>query len=419
MLDATPTASPPWDATIVRRFLLPLFFVTLSFPVALQQTSLGLVLLLLIVQCWQRRTAPTTPLDRALLLLFGAFLLSTLLSPDIGNSLLSYRKLWLVGAFFASFMLVTDRREAERLIQFFVVFAVLIASYGIVQHFTGLDLAKQLVGKPASLDPFWFGRQEGFRTKGFHPSGITYAHNLLFPLSIITAWVFAPAVSWHQRLLLVGGWAVMILALLFSLTRGVWVAYVGILFLLGVIRGGKTLVGVAGGIVLLGGLLFSAGSGVQERAWKTFDLKENLGRSQIWLANWDMLKDRPLFGWGYGNYREFREPYYQRYPMADHTGHAHNSFLQIAVDSGLIGLAAFLAFFVVLLRTGWQAYCLLPPTAEPLRSFALGAWLSIVGFLIGGMTQHNFGDAEVVIVMWTVAGLLAKMSVWAVEGKGA
>ena len=96
--------------------------------------------------------------------------------------------------------------------------------------------------------------------------------------------------------------------------------------------------------------------------------------------------------------------------------------MQITVDSGLVGLAAFLAFFVVLLRTGWQAYRLLPPmaelsTTEPLRSFALGAWLSIIGFLIGGMTQHNFGDAEVVIVMWTVAGLLAKMSVWAMEEK--
>ena len=35
------------------------------------------------------------------------------------------------------------------------------------------------------------------------------------------------------------------------------------------------------------------------------------------------------------------------------------------------------------------------------------------GFLIGGMTQHNFGDAEVVIVMWAVAGLIAKVHVFA------
>jgi O-antigen ligase len=224
--------------------------------------------------------------------------------------------------------------------------------------------------------------------------------------------------SRKKRLLLVGGWAVMILALLFSLTRGVWVAYVAVLLLLGVIKGGKALLGVAGGIFLLGGLLFGAGPGVQKRAWNAFALEENLGRSQIWLANLDMVKDRPLFGWGYGNYRKFRDPYYQRYPKADHSGHAHNSFLQVWVDSGLIGLIAFLAFFVALLRTGWQAYRFLPPTAEPLRSFVLGAWLSIIGFLIGGMTQHNFGDAEVVIVMWTVAGLMTKMRDLAVREPG-
>jgi O-antigen ligase len=345
-------------------------------------------------------------------------LLATLFSPDVTNSFLSYRKLWLVGAMFVVFALLTDRRGAEQVIQLFVLVASLVAVYGIIQHFTGLDLAKQLVGKPATLDPFWFGRQEGFRTKGFHPSGISYAHNLLFPLSIMTAWMFSSSLSWKQRLTLGCGWVVMIFALLFSLTRGVWVAYVVVLFLLGIIKGGKALIGVAGGVFLLGALLCSAGPGVQERAWKAFNLKENLGRSQIWLANLDMVKDRPLFGWGYGNYRKFREPYYQRYPAANHSGHAHNSFLQVWVDSGLIGLTAFLAFFVVLLRTGWQAYRLLPPTVEPLRSFALGAWLSIIGFLVGGLTQHNFGDAEVVIVMWAMAGFLAKMSAWATEGKG-
>jgi putative inorganic carbon (HCO3(-)) transporter len=374
------------------------------------------LLVTLIVHCWQQRRLPATPLDRPLLVLFGTFLLATLVSPNVTNSLLSYRKLWLVSAMFVVFSLLRNRREAEYIIKLFVIVASLVAVYGIIQHFTGLDLAKQLVGKPAALDPFWFGRQEGFRTKGFHPSGISYAHNLLFPLSIMTAWAFSPSLSWQQRLALGCGWALMIFALLFSLTRGVWVAYVIVLVLLGIVRGGKVLVGVLGGVILLGGLLFSAGPGVRERAWKAFDLKENLGRSQIWLANLDMIKDRPLFGWGYGNYRKFREPYYQRYPEANHSGHAHNSFLQIWVDSGLIGLTAFLAFFAVLLRTGWQAYRLLPPTAEPLRSFALGAWLSIVGFLVGGLTQHNFGDAEVVIVMWAMTGFMARVSDWATEG---
>jgi putative inorganic carbon (HCO3(-)) transporter len=200
----------------------------------------------------------------------------------------------------------------------------------------------------------------------------------------------------------------MVFALLFSLTRGVWLAYLVVLLLLGVIRGGKTLAGVTGGAVVFAVFLLTAGAGVQERFQSTFDFVQNLPRSQIWQANLDMIKERPLLGWGYGNYRKFRDPFYERHPKADHTGHAHNTFLQIAVDSGLIGLAAFLFFFWSLLRIGWETYQRIPPEDEPYRSMVLGALLSIVGFLIGGLTQHNFGDAEVVIVMWAVAGLLAQ-----------
>ena len=57
--------------------------------------------------------------------------------------------------------------------------------------------------------------------KGLHPSGITYAHALLFPLCLITAWGVSPGLSKTQRLLLGVGWVLMLFALLFSLTRGV------------------------------------------------------------------------------------------------------------------------------------------------------------------------------------------------------
>jgi O-antigen ligase len=130
-----------------------------------------------------------------------------------------------------------------------------------------------------------------------------------------------------------------------------------------------------------------------------------------------MIKERPLFGWGYGNYKKFRDPYYQRYPQADRTAHAHNNFLQIWVDGGLVGLVAFLYLLWAIVGYGWQAYCLLPVGTEPLRSLALGGTLSICSFVLGGLTQYNFGDAEVVIVFWAVTGVVVRVYTWAVEGE--
>jgi putative inorganic carbon (HCO3(-)) transporter len=268
------------------------------------------------------------------------------------------------------------------------------------------------LGKQPNLDAFWLGRKEGFRTEGLFPSGITYAHNLLFPLSFVTAFLFAPSPRWQKKTLLWLAWGLMIFALLFSLTRGVWIAYGCVLIVCGLVRGRRALLGAVGGIVLCGLFLLSAGDGVRERASEVFDLQaaSNVTRSRIWQANLDMIQDQPLFGWGYGNYKQFRAPYYASYPGADTDAHAHNMYLQIGAESGLVGLCAFLVLIAVVLGKGWQIYAGL--TTEPLKSCALGILLSVFGFLIGGLTQHNFGDAEVVIVLWAVLGVLMRMEEW-------
>jgi hypothetical protein len=396
----------------VRRILLLLFFIALNLPIAIQQTLLGCALGFLAYVGWCKKGLPATPLDRPLLGFLAVLLIAALFCPSVFSSLIGLRKLWLVGAFFVVYHLLVSPREAWRLISLSVLVAVGIGVYSIIQHYTGIDLDNSLRGKAPNLTPFWFGREEGFRAQALFPSGITYAHNLVFPLTIVTVWLAEPSATWQKRLLLFVGWGCLVFALLFSLTRGVWLAYLFVLGLLAVVKGGRTALGVAVGVVLLGVALLVSNPGVRERAAQMFDLDVNLPRSQIWLANIDMIKERPVLGWGYGNYKRFRNAYYQRRPQANTTAHAHNNFLQMGVDIGLVGLAAFLWLFWSILIRGWRAYRRLPSEAEHLHTVALGGTLSIVGFLVGGLTQYNFGDAEVVIVMWAMAGLLMRVYSW-------
>jgi hypothetical protein len=398
----------------IRGTLLLLFFIALNLPVAIQQTLLGCALGFLAYVGWRKKGLPATPLDQPLLGFLAVLLIAALFCPSVLSSLIGLRKLWLVGAFFVVYHLLVSPREAWRLVSLSVIVAVGIGVYSIIQHYTGIDLDNSLRGKAPNLTPFWFGREEGFRAQALFPSGITYAHNLAFPLTILTVWLAEPSATWQRRLALFVGWGCLVFALLFSLTRGVWLAYLFVLGLLAVVKGGRTALGVAVGVVLLGVAVLVANPGVRERAAHTFDLDVNLPRSQIWLANIDMIKERPLLGWGYGNYKKFRAVYYQRHPQANTTAHAHNNFLQMWVDIGLVGLAAFLWLFWSILLRGWRAYRRLPPKAEHLRTIALGGMLSIVGFLVGGLTQYNFGDAEVVIVMWAMAGLLMRVYSWTV-----
>src|SRR5262245_11075132 len=122
----------------IRKTLLALFYLSFSLPVAFQQTALGLLLVFMAIHCWHEGCWPITALDRPLCLLFGVLVLSTLFSPAIENSLVSYRKLWLVGAFFVSAMLIQKPREVEDLISLLVIVTSVVAAYGVVQHYTGI-----------------------------------------------------------------------------------------------------------------------------------------------------------------------------------------------------------------------------------------------------------------------------------------
>ncbi len=404
-----------WEDSL-RVGLLVLFFATWNLPIAFQQTALGCLLAFLSLTLWRTRQLPRIPLWRPFLVFFSALLVSTVLSPDPLQSFIGYRKMWLMGSCLAVFVLVRSEQEVEKLLAVAVWIAGAVAAYSIVQHFTGVDLAKTLVGKESNLDLFWFGRQEGYRVKGLHPSGMTYAHALLFPLCLVTAWGLAPGLSKTHRLLLVSGWVLMLFALFFSLTRGVWVAYGVVLVVYGLVQGRRAGLAVVGGVVVCGLLFVSAGPGVRERGLSIFDVEANIGRSQIWLANMDMIKERPLTGWGFGNYKQFREAFYQRYPHADTDAHAHNNFLQMGVDAGLLGLTAFLFLVGSIIMTGWRAYA--RQRTEPLKSLVLGGWLGLVGFLIGGLTQYNWGDAEVGLVWWATVGLVMRVAS-GVEGRDA
>ena len=401
----------------IRKILLTLFFVALNLPIAIQQASLGCALAFVAYLGWREKRFSRTPLDGALLGFFAVLILSALLSPAVASSLVGLRKLWLVGAFFVVYHLLASSKEAWRLTTLMVAVGAVVGAYSILQHYTGVDLDNTLRGKPPKLTPFWFGRDEGFRSQGFFPSGITYAHNLLFSLSLLTVWLVEAKVAWRTRGVLFVGWGCLVFALLFSLTRGVWLAYLCVLGVLAVVRGGRTALSVAVGVILLGGALAVSNPGVRERAAQTFALDVNLPRSQIWLANWDMVRERPLLGWGYGNYKKFRNAYYQRYPQADTTAHAHNNFLQMWVDAGVIGLSAFLLLFVTIFRKGMAAYRRLSSDGGPARILVLGGLLSIVGFLVGGLTQYNFGDAEVVLVMWAMAGMVLRVCEWTANGQ--
>ncbi|MHB2153938.1 O-antigen ligase family protein [Calditrichota bacterium GD2] len=80
-------------------------------------------------------------------------------------------------------------------------------------------------------------------------------------------------------------------------------------------------------------------------------------RLLIWRISFNMIKDHPIIGIGLGNfavkYMNYQEEFFKNPAnidiwanVAGNVNHAHNEFLQILVETGIIGLLLFLAFLL-------------------------------------------------------------------------
>ena len=81
------------------------------------------------------------------------------------------------------------------------------------------------------------------------------------------------------------------------------------------------------------------------------------GRSDVWSVTWRVFTSHPFFGVGLGNLQTF-EPRFVLLPgsinriqfVSDTPYLAHNTYLQLLAEAGIVGLAAFIVVIVISLR---------------------------------------------------------------------
>ena len=81
-------------------------------------------------------------------------------------------------------------------------------------------------------------------------------------------------------------------------------------------------------------------------------------RLLAWKMSWQGFKERPIFGWGPENYYVVFNKYYNPhlYPVESWFDRAHNAYLDILVNTGIIGFAAYLAIVFLAFWYLWSAW---------------------------------------------------------------
>lgn len=118
-----------------------------------------------------------------------------------------------------------------------------------------------------------------------------------------------------------------------------------------------------------------------------------------------MWRRHPVLGLRPGGVKREHESYALPEAVKKRTGHVHNTPLQILVERGVLGFAAWLWLWIAFYAHAIGRLRRLPVEAVRERTLAMGALAAITGFLVGGLSEYNFGDSEVVMVAWAIMAL--------------
>jgi hypothetical protein len=132
-------------------------------------------------------------------------------------------------------------------------------------------------------------------------------------------------------------------------------------------------------------------------------------RLEIWQRATLMLEDFPLTGIGMGQFEPVLHSLY--IPLlvepGEYVPHAHNFFLQLGLDLGILGGLAFVVLLAGFFRAVWGAYR--QTDDVELRAVAVGLAAGLVSFLVYGLTDAIVVGSRGAIVMWLFLGLGAAL----------
>ncbi len=132
-------------------------------------------------------------------------------------------------------------------------------------------------------------------------------------------------------------------------------------------------------------------------------------RLEVWKAATQGISDFPVTGMGIGTFREVsRLLYPMAIPASYDFAHAHNEFLQTALDLGLPGLTAFIAIYLGAYLMLWRIWKTAAANrSDIMRYLVLGLSGGLLAHMLFGLTDAIALGAKPGILFWLLLGSLA------------
>lgn len=365
-------------------FLTALFIFSSFFSIAVSQTSLSISVVLwasLMIRSESYRPAWTI-LDIPFLMFITATLIAVALSDDPASSLKATKNHLLISVVYLIGFSLRGSKRRKILFYVFVAAAAASAVYGVI------SFINQTGGGGLK------------RSEGSFSMPLTFGGITMLSSSMLVALALGKGLRKWSRLVVATAALLCLAALFLSFTRSSWMAMI-VAFVIIIISMRKWLLIPFFALLTLLFLMLPDSSKERVKSIWDPDYPSNRQRLELLAGGSEIFLENPLFGVGPG---DLAKEYAEHLPSGAvfvH-GHMHNIFLHIAVTRGVLGLASFIWLIIALYRLFISNLRLaLPP---PERAWVVGSLAALSGFIVNGLFEWNFGDAEVVTVLYMIVG---------------
>ena len=370
-----------------------LTFVIFSlFSISITQISFGIGSLAWLLKTQLTRTWSDmrgTSVGIAILAFCLAYFISLTTAVDLESSIHYMKKLLQLVIFFWVINAVEDEKQRSLLVSLVIFAAVASALHGIYSEINAAPFAGRLAGTMSVASTF---------------AGLL----MLIGLVALGKFLFhEPKNYW-----VLGGIGIISLCLLMVFARQAWLGFlVGSILLVFFWR--KKFLGVIPLVLVVVFLLSPQNykTRIESITGITNDQSFTI-RKDVWKGGWEIFKDYPITGCGFKCVDSIHSKYPDPTGFIEKIRGMHSNIMQLLVDTGVVGLGAWLSIWVAYFIEIFKRYQVLArdKTRAYNKGILLGCAAAILSFLVGGMFESSFYDSEIVMLVYFIMGIsLAKV----------
>ena len=319
-----------WIAIMVT---LMVCFTRLS--MAAGQFFYGIAILLSIIYIWKNKNELYVPAyikkySKSLIVMLLLLLPSAVLTNNISVGLPEFINVWLwrIPVFFIIALCIRNKKTLFTMLAvFFVDFGIdnLVAFY---QHFSGMTA----------------------RGWGFGSSVLTISGLMVMLVPIFCVILLDKEFPNYVKAAALWALGCVGFGMYGNQSRGSWLFNMIMVPIVSLPYVMKRFIHVVAVLAALGGVIWGFSTQPQYVArfksiTNTTTDGSNLGRFEVWTSSINMFKDYPAIGVGIGQWRTKYEESYRLPSENQHLYHAHNNFIQLLSEVGILGLLGVLIFY--------------------------------------------------------------------------